>query len=191
MSLRTTVVKCLFGLMALIISLPLFAADEGIRAVSTSVRAVSGDAGGIFFDGNFEIELSDQAKDVLSRGITLNFVLEVEVEKKRWYWFNRDIGEASESIRLSYSPLTRRYRVSIGGVTQNFETLSQALQLMSSVSNLYLSSYRDIDDGYKAQARFYLDTARLPKPFQVTLKREGGWDLDSGWFDVPIEPSGD
>ena len=40
-------------------------------------------AKGLYFSGSFEFELSSEVEDVLQRGITLYFVIEVEVEKKR------------------------------------------------------------------------------------------------------------
>ncbi len=61
---------------------------------------------------------------------------------------------------------------------------------MTTISKLYVAPYRDINsDDYEVRARFYLDTERLPKPFQVTLKKDDGWNLDSGWFDVTIVPA--
>ena len=64
-------------------------------------------AKGLYFSGSFEFELSSEVEDVLQRGITLYFVIEVEVEKKRWYWFDRPICGIKETIRLSFNPLTQ------------------------------------------------------------------------------------
>ena len=80
-------------------------------------------AKGLYFSSSFEFELSSEVEDVLQRGITLYFVIEVEVEKKRWYWFDRSICGIKETIRLSFNPLTRSYRVAIGGMTQSFSSL--------------------------------------------------------------------
>ena len=104
--------------------------------------------------------------------------------------FRSEISKVTERIRLSYNPLTRQYRVSLGGMTQNFDNLDQAIFFMTTISKLYVAPYRDINsDDYEVRARFYLDTERLPKPFQVTLKKDDGWNLDSGWFDVTIVPA--
>lgn len=43
----------------------------------------------------------------------------------------------------------------------------------------------------RLRARFYLDTSKLPRPFQVTLKKDDGWNLNSGWFDAEIKGAGE
>ena len=146
-------------------------------------------AKGLYFSGSFEFELSSEVEDVLQRGITLYFVIEVEVEKKRWYWFDRPICGIKETIRLSFNPLTRSYRVAIGGMTQSFASLEGALRFIKTINNLYVGSYRSLN--YEARARFYLDTSKLPRPFQVTLRKDDGWNLNSGWFDAEIKGAGE
>lgn len=175
---------------ALVLSAVGQAYSASVEPVTAEISAQRTPSSGLFFNGEFNFELTDELMDVLLRGITLSFVLEVEVEKKRWYWFDRDIAGASEHIRLSFNPLTRKYKLSIGGMTQSFESPAAALAMMKNVSNLYLGSCRELNpEGYSAKARFYLDTSKLPKPFQVTLRREDGWNVDSGWFPVKITRS--
>lgn len=162
-------------------------ATEPIVPISSEIFAVKEPHGGVFFNGDFELDLSNEVFDVLRRGIALTFIIEVEIEKKRWYWFDKKIASVQEKIRLGFNPLTRQYRVSIGGVNQNFETLDQAIHFMKAISDLRVSGYQNLDnEDYEARARFYLDTSRLPKPFQVTLKKNDDWNLDTGWFEVPI-----
>ena len=140
-------------------------------------------AKGLYFSGSFEFELSSEVEDVLQRGITLYFVIEVEVEKKRWYWFDRPICGIKETIRLS---------VAIGGMTQSFASLEGALRFIKTINNLYVGSYRSLNpEDYEARARFYLDTSKLPRPFQVTLRKDDGWNLNSGWFDAEIKGAGE
>lgn len=149
-------------------------------------------AKGLYFSGSFEFELSSEVEDVLQRGITLYFVIEVEVEKKRWYWFDRPICGIKETIRLSFNPLTRSYRVAIGGMTQSFASLEGALRFIKTINNLYVGSYRSLNpEDYEARSRFYLDTSKLPRPFQVTLRKDDGWNLNSGWFDAEIKGAGE
>ncbi len=191
MNFKTAVLTCLIGL-SLVATVPVsYAADEQIVPTEARVKAISGKNEGIYFDGKFSLDLSDEAREVLERGITLNFLLEVEVEKPRWYWANKDIGVVKENIRLSYNPMTRQYRVNIGGMKQNFENLSSAIQLMSTISNLFISPYMKLESSFEAKARFYLDISKLPKPFQATLKKDNGWNLDTGWFKVKIEQGED
>lgn len=191
MSFKTAVLTCFIG-MSLATACPVsYAAEEQIVPTEARVKTINGKNGGIYFDGKFSIDLSEETREVLERGITLSFVLEVEVEKPRWYWANKDIGVVKENIRLSYNPMTRQYRVNIDGMKQSLEDLSSAVQLMSTISNLFISPYMELESSFVAKARFYLDISKLPKPFQATLKKDNGWNLDTGWFKVKIEQGED
>lgn len=149
-------------------------------------------ADAIVFNGTFEFEPSQEILDVLRRGISLTFILEAKITKNRWYWVDKTVGERKEALRLSYSPLTRQYRTNLGGITQNFDSLEQALRFMSTVKNLVIRDYRNVEsEDYEASARLYLDVSRLPKPFQVSIKRGSGWNMDTGWFDVKIVSVGE
>jgi hypothetical protein len=67
-----------------------------------------------------------------------------------------------------------------------------ALRFIKTINNLYVGSYRNLNpEDYEARARFYLDTSKLPRPFQVTLKKDDGWNLNSGWFDAEIKGAGE
>lgn len=163
-------------------------AGEGIIPLEAQVEGRGTPAPGIYFKAIFEIEVGRQVVDVLHRGITLTFVLDVQVDKKRWYWFDRNIAGVRETMRLSFNPLTRRYKLSVGAIAQNFDSLESALQLMESITNLYVGAYRQLDaDDYTARARLYLDSTQLPRPLQVVLDK--GWNLDSGWFAVKVIPT--
>ena len=66
------------------------------------------------------------------------------------------------------------------------------LAFIKTINNLYVGSYRNLNpEDYEARARFYLDTSKLPRPFQVTLKKDDGWNLNSGWFDAEIKGAGE
>lgn len=185
-------VKKLFASGLLGLSLVFAVQASEVVPVDPQVESQETPTKGLYFSSSFEFDLSSEVEDVLQRGITLYFVIEVEVDKKRWYWFDRLIDETKETIRLSFNPLTRSYRVAIGGMTQSFNSLEGALRLVKSINNLYIGSYRELNsDDYEARARFYLDTSKLPRPFQVTLNKDDGWSLNTGWFDVGIKSSGE
>ncbi|MCD8339057.1 MAG: DUF4390 domain-containing protein, partial [Burkholderiales bacterium] len=72
MFLRTLAFKCLVILAMCLPCASLIAAEEGIVPSDAIVKVVPGKNGGIFFNGIFHITLSDEARDVLERGIPLN-----------------------------------------------------------------------------------------------------------------------
>ena len=73
------------------------ACAEGIVPVHAEVSAIQDSSKAIYFDGSFELELAPEVKEVLERGVPLNFNLEVEIFKNRWYI---SVSSASASLRL-------------------------------------------------------------------------------------------
>ena len=99
--------KKLLAITLLAMSTSLSALASDVVPVDPVIEGQEVPAKGLYFSSSFEFELSSEVEDVLQRGITLYFVIEVEVEKKRWYWFDRSICGIKETIRLSGNPLTR------------------------------------------------------------------------------------
>lgn len=163
-------------------------AEGTVVPLEARIQGVENPSPGLYFEGSFDFDLSEEVQEALRKGIALYFVIEVEVTKKRWYWFDREICDVKETIRLSFNPLTRSYRVSIGGMTQSFSNLEGAMRLIKFINNLYVGPFRRLNpEDYEARARFYLDSSKLPRPFQVSLKKDEAWDFNSGWFDVLID----
>ena len=163
-------------------------ADEriGVMAAALEPARESGDA--LLLNATFEFELPQALEEAVQKGIALYFNIEFEVFRKRWYWFDRKVAASTLAYRLSYSPLTRQYRLSRGGLSQSFESLDEALSLLKSVRN-----WRVADKGvltpreeYDAQVRMRLDVTQLPKPFQVNAITSREWTLASDWREVPI-----
>ncbi len=177
------------GLAFILLNAPVRA--EQIVPLEVSVQASEANPRAVVFNGLFDLNPSQEILEVLRRGISLTFVLEVKITKKRWYWVDRTLCKKSEYIRLSYSPLSRQYRINLGGISQNFSDIEQAIDLMSSFRNWKVCDYREINpENHEVEARLYLNTSRLPRPFQVSLKKDSDWDMDSGWIDVKIISNG-
>ena len=50
------------------------------------------------------------------------FVVDFEMSRPRWYWFDEKAAAKQLQLRLSYHPLSRQYRLSTGTLQQNFAT---------------------------------------------------------------------
>ena len=165
----------------------LFARADNIdvRAASISLRE---DAYAL--DADFDITLTPTLEDILAKGVPLNFLLEVEVIRPRWYWFNDKVAQAAQQYKLSYNSLTRQYRVSLGTLYQNFATLTEAVRFFSSVRNLPVAERAALQPGtaYQAAVRMRLDVSQLPKPFQITALGSREWNLSSEWHRFAVMP---
>lgn len=145
---------------------------------------------GLYLDVNVEFDLPRNVQDALNRGIPLYFVTEFTIERQRWYWVNKPIVEASLLTRLSYSPLTRQYRLSRGGLSQSFDSLSETLSILKSLHGWRVSEDPVIEnpEDCVAEVMVRLDTEQLPLPMQVTIG-ENDWDLTSDWHSVDFDRS--
>ena len=166
----------------------LVAAQEriGVMAAALEPSRDAGDA--LLLNATFEFELPQALEDAVQKGIALYFNIEFELLRKRWYWFDRKVASSTLTYRLSYSPLTRQYRLGRGGLSQSFESLEEALSLLKSVRNWKVAekSVLAARDDYDAQVRMRLDVTQLPKPFQVNAITSREWTLASDWREVPV-----
>lgn len=143
-----------------------------------------------YLNADFDIALGAAVESALSKGVPLTFIVEAQVTRPRWYWFDATVVEIRSQYRLSYNALTQQYRVAVGALFQNFSTLTEALQLLSRVRNRSLAPRDELKTGesYQAAVRIRLDTTRLPKPFQVTALASREWSLNSDWYRWSFTP---
>jgi len=139
---------------------------------------------------DIDIVLSPPLEEALNKGISLYFLLDFELVRSRWYWFNDKAIANQQQYRLSFNALTRQYRIGIGAFYQNFPTLAEALEVMSKVRRR-----EDIEPGllskgtsYVAGLRLRLDTSQLPKPFNLNALGSREWSLGSEWYRWTVTP---
>ena len=168
-------------------ALPSAAADR-IAVQSAQLQWVDDNDGAVVLDAQFSFELPTVLEDAVNRGIALYFVVEFELFRPRWYWFDKKLVDTTRTYRLTYSPLTRQYRLATGALAQPFDSLADALATLRRVRGWRVAERAVVrpDDDYTAQVRMRLDTTQLPKPFQVNALTNRDWTLASDWRNVPV-----
>ncbi|MBW8830530.1 MAG: DUF4390 domain-containing protein [Burkholderiales bacterium] len=133
---------------------------------------------GVSLSFALRFDLPRGVEDALSKGVPLYFVAEIEVFRDRWYWRDKRITKASRVWRVAYQPLTRKYRVSFGGLNQNFDSLNDALVNVRRVSGWKIAEKDQIDDGrHYVEFTYRLDTTLLPRPMQIGIGGQPEWTL--------------
>ena len=124
-------------------------------------------------------ELSRGLEDALLKGVPLYFVAEAEVLRDRWYWFDRRVVKTSRTWRLTYQPLTRKYRVTQGGLNQNFDNLTDALYSVRRATAWKIAEPSQYEEGSRHYVEFIyrLDTNLLPRPLQIGIGGQPDWTL--------------
>jgi hypothetical protein len=119
-----------------------------------------------------KLDLPPTLADALQRGVALHFVAEARVRRKRWYWRDAVVAEGERRWRLSHQPLTRQYRVATsGGLSQSFDTLTDALNVIRRASRwtLDLREEPELGQAYEIEFSLRLDASQLPGPVQIGL----------------------
>jgi hypothetical protein len=145
---------------------------------------------GVILAADFAFELGPRLAEVVTNGVPLYFVVEFELTRPRWYWFDEKTAARRLQLRLSYHPLSRQYRLSTGVLQQNYPTLEEALKVLRRVRN-WLVVDRSIglaEANYEAAVRMRLDVALLPKPFQLSAITSRELNLESTWKRFTFRP---
>jgi hypothetical protein len=185
MNLASALRASLVTLLLVGASLPA-AADERIGVIAAALEPIPG--GGMALNATFEFEMPQVLEEAVQKGIAVYFNIEFELFRKRWYWLDRRVSSSTLTYRLSFSPLTRQYRLARGGLSQPFDSLDEALGLLKSVRQWKVIEPGVLSprDSYEAQVRMRLDVTQLPKPFQVNAITSREWNLASDWRELAV-----
>ena len=143
---------------------------------------------GVLLSAAVHFELSQVVEEALQKGIPMFFVYEAVLYRDRWYWYDREIAHAARHMRLSYQPLTRRWRLTISptvignsGVAlgQSFDSEEEALAAVQRVSRWKIAEAGDVstEERHNVQFRFRLDVSQLPRPFQIGAVGQADWNV--------------
>jgi len=172
--------------LALSAALPAFA-DDAVVVSQASVQVRRASDPGTFVEAQFDFQLPGPLRDALEHGIALYFAVDVEILRARWYWFDQRVVGESLVARLSYSPLTRQYRLARGGLAQPFDTLELALATLRRVRGWRVAEADALDGGkLRGRIRLHLDTSMLPRPFQFSALTDRDWAIGSDWVTIAL-----
>jgi hypothetical protein len=167
-------------LLAVLLLFQARAFGEDIEVRDVRLHAVDD---GLALDADFAFELTPRLADVVANGVPLYFLVEFELNRPRWYWFEEKTAAKRLQLRLSYHALSRQYRLSTGLLQQSFPTMDEALNVLKRVRN-WLVVERSValsDADYDAAVRMRLDSTLLPKPFQLSALTSRELHLESAW----------
>lgn len=163
------------------------AADDGISVKNATLESVDD---GWQLNAHFDVHFSGRLEEAVNRGVPLYLIVEFEISRPRWYWFDEKPIRTSQVYKISYTPLLRQYRLSVGNVYQNFTRFEEVTRVLSRLRGWHIADKGALkkDQVYQAALRMRLDTAQLPKPFQLNAIASSDWTLESDWHRWSITP---
>ncbi len=172
-----------------------------LLAVAVPVRAQSATAeitqlrlersdDGILLSSTVRFELPPVVEEALEKGIPMFFVAEAALFRDRWYWYDKQVSYAARHMRLSYQPLTRRWRLVVssapignsgGALGQTFDTRDEALAAVQRISRWKIADLSELDPEarHNVDFRFRLDVSQLPRPFQIGAVGHADWSISA------------
>ena len=156
---------------------------------------------GLYLSAQLKFDLSGAVEEALGKGIPVYFIAEADVVRERWYWSDAQVASARRYMRVSYQPLTRRWRfssssepLSNAGLGVNFgqyyDSLSETLAVVQRISQWKVAdaSELDADARYLLRFRFQLDASQLPRTIQLGNLGQSDWTLSiERRIDLPPE----
>jgi hypothetical protein len=145
---------------------------------------------GILLSANVRFELPPVVEEALAKGIPMFFVADAALYQDRWYWYDKRVAAVARHMRLSYQPLTRRWRLQVSAAPfgssglalgQSFETRDEALAAVQRISQWKIAEAGDVDpeSRYNVEFRFRLDISQLPRPFQIGAVGQAEWNISA------------
>ena len=145
-------------------------------------------------NARFDLPVNARIEEALSKGISIDVVIEVNMAKHRWWWRNRVITDTVVRRRIQFHALSRQYLVSgmrEDDPSESFGSLSQALAHAGTLDEfkLFLTAKKEIeaDARYLLMLRARLDIEALPMLMRPLAYATPSWRRNTGWTEWPIE----
>jgi hypothetical protein len=145
---------------------------------------------GVLLSSSVRFDLPPPVDEALAKGISMYFVAEAALYQDRWYWYDKRVAGAQRHMRLSFQPLTRRWRLQVSAnpigqsglsLGQIFETRDEALAAVQRISQWKIADPAELeaDARYNVEFRFRLDVSQLPRPFQIGAVGQADWNISA------------
>lgn len=133
-----------------------------------------------------KLKLPALPTQALKSGLPLVFMLKIEIERQRTWWFNEVILQVNERVRLEYFELTRRYQVTrlSSGKRSYHTSLIAALQNIATTHRFPLiqAVYIETGKNYTGTLVLSLDAEALPLPLRPQVYLSPEWNFNSEEF---------
>ncbi len=159
-----------------------FAAGSSMLVRSADIKAQDE---AYVLNADVDVKFSAAIEDAISKGFALNFIVEFQLASPRKYWFDDEIATVTQHITLSYHALSRQFLLLRGDQQKSFVRLDEAIDDLSSISDLKVFSKSQVEKGeaYKASFLMRLDTKKLPKTLQGEGMLSEEWAMSTPRFE--------
>jgi|GEM_PF-475462 len=167
-------------------ALPFQARANGVMALTVERSG----SGALLLSTQLDFLLPAAVREALIKGVPVYFIAEADIIHPRWYWTDQRLVHARRYWRISYLPLTRRWRLAssseplsdegIGtGLAQHYDSLDSAVVALQRITGWHVADAAVLNGGgtQLLTFSFKLDTAQLPRTLQIGMAGQADWRL--------------
>ncbi len=162
--------------------------SPGFVVLSASARDVEGV---IRLDATFALRFGATLTEALHNGVTLPLLLEIEALQERDYLWLRGIAHVEQRYLLSFNTLTGQYLLHNRNTDaqQQLPTLSAVKAVLGNLKHFPFMDRNLLHDDrqYLARLRITIDSDKLPAPLRLMSYISSDWDLQSEWYQWPLQ----
>ncbi|MDP3087941.1 MAG: DUF4390 domain-containing protein [Methylotenera sp.] len=174
--------QILFVCLLALFSISGLAANSSLNIKSAELAAHEDS---YLLNADVDIKFSNSIEEAINKGFELNFLIEFQLATPRKYWFDDEVVTTTHNVSLSYHALSRQYLVIRGNQQKTFVRLDEAIDDMSTISELRVFQKSVLEKGelYKAILLMRLDAKKLPKTLQGEAMGSDDWKMSSQRFE--------
>lgn len=167
-----------------------FAVSAGAQNASVVSARLDATEEGWQVNADLDLQLAPALFEAVRKGVPVYFIAEFELTRGRWYWLDQKLITERRERRVSFAPLTDHYRVLTSGISQSLSTAEDVTRLLARIRSWTVAERGALKAGerYEAALRFRLDSAQLPKPFQLNVLTAREWTLNTDWHRWGVTP---
>ena len=134
-----------------------------------------------FLTGDVLVTLEETLINALGKGVTLEFISELQVFSYRSIFPDRIKKKWKRKASLTYHGITRRYYVYTGKEKVFFESLTQALAKCLSLKDWISLERKHFYSNNNFRVKLSLNIDSLPKPLSLVAVSDPAWKMTTGW----------
>lgn len=130
---------------------------------------------------------SEEAAGALRDGVSLSYIVDVEVSRERRFWTNENIVELQMRRELSFHSVSERYVVKDPlneGEQKSYATLDEALVDLGSIESwpILVASQVTQPGAYLVSVRASVRRGRLTDALRALMFWSDDWQRESEWY---------
>ncbi|MCC6202089.1 MAG: DUF4390 domain-containing protein [Gammaproteobacteria bacterium] len=162
---------------------------QGVHAGNISIHdartAIINDI--VHLDLDLDLEFNPDVIEALRSGIAIEFAIDIEFNRPRWYWLNAEVARGKHRFRISFLPLSEQYLLTnvVTGDRQTLPSFDDVITALGTLRSLPLAEVSNFKAGrkYRCAVQVRLDIEALPAPMRPLAYFSRAWRMASDWFE--------